>query len=279
MSRVIRSGIALFAILCSLGAGYILARSADDIPVPKGNGNVTAQAVISLDLAGMKAQTDTAAKTADANKPQPTPEPEAAPAPKPEPPKVEPKPEPKPDPKPEPRPKPEPTPEPKPTPKPAPKPDPKPEPKPEPKPVAKAEKTPSQQAPTQANAQSAKTASSAADANKGASEQPSQVQLTAGRSDAEDSYLSELNRHLAQHYDYPRRARRRGQEGTPVVHFKFGRDGHLISATIEKSSRFRILDEAALEIIRSSAPLPAVPDDMKGNNFSFTIPIRYQLRN
>ncbi|WP_168203104.1 energy transducer TonB [Marinobacter fonticola] len=102
--------------------------------------------------------------------------------------------------------------------------------------------------------------------------------MTAGRSDSEDSYLASLNRHLAQKYEYPRRAKRRNQEGTPVVHFEFDRQGNLIALSLSEGTRYRLLDEAALEIIRNSEPLPEVPESMKGESFSFSLPIRYELR-
>jgi protein TonB len=45
-------------------------------------------------------------------------------------------------------------------------------------------------------------------------------QLRAGASQKTDNYLSKLVRHLSAYRDYPRRARRLGLQGTPVVMFE-----------------------------------------------------------
>ncbi|MFO7527982.1 MAG: energy transducer TonB [Marinobacter sp.] len=107
--------------------------------------------------------------------------------------------------------------------------------------------------------------------------QPMALQ-NAGSSSDVDNYLSKLSRHLARFYDYPRRARRLGQEGTPVIVFQFRRDGTLIRHNLRDSSGHELLDEAAMNMLAQAAPLPEVPDRMEGQSFSYALPVRFRLR-
>ncbi len=194
------------------------------------------------------------------------PKPEAAPKAEPEP-----QPEPKPVPEPEPEPKPELEPEPEPEPAPEPEPEPKPEPAPEPQPVA--EPTPEPET-AEAQAPSGEPAETA-------TEQQSQATVplqNAGVKSEVDNYLSRLSRHLARYYEYPRRARRLGQEGTPVIVFEFQRDGSLIAHSLRTSSGHQLLDESALAMLEQAAPLPEVPDEIAGQKFRYTLPVRFSLR-
>ncbi|PAV24885.1 energy transducer TonB, partial [Tamilnaduibacter salinus] len=149
---------------------------------------------------------------------------------------------------------------------------------PEPEPEKQAEPAPDMASTDKATTQ-AQTTTSAETAREGETqESASDVSLQAGQSDRTDEYLTRLNRHLARHYDYPRRAKRLNQEGTPEVRFRFNRDGELVSLSITAPSDYPLLDEAAKDIIRDAEPLPAVPEDMEGQTFGFTIPIRFQLQ-
>jgi protein TonB len=110
-------------------------------------------------------------------------------------------------------------------------------------------------------------------------ESPSQqVALTAGQSSEVDSYLTRLSRHLSQFYQYPRRARRLGLEGSPVLVFEFSRDGKLVEYYLSKSSDHSLLDYAALDMLEDAEPLPEVPDAMKGETFTYALPVRFRLR-
>ncbi len=104
------------------------------------------------------------------------------------------------------------------------------------------------------------------------------MELRAGSSSNIDQYLTRLARHLSRHRDYPRRAQRLNMEGTPVVLFRFNRQGELLDYSLSEGSSHNLLDEAALEMLVAAAPLPAVPDDMQGETFSFQLPVRFNLR-
>ncbi len=57
---------------------------------------------------------------------------------------------------------------------------------------------------------------------------------------------------------YPALARRRGIEGTVYVSFRIGPDGEPSDITILRSSGFRILDTATIDILKKAAPFPHV---------------------
>ncbi len=105
-----------------------------------------------------------------------------------------------------------------------------------------------------------------------------QVELVAGDDSSVDEYLSKLTRHLARYHEYPRRARRLGQEGTPVVIFEFDRNGRLLDTRLRDSSSHELLDRAALQLLKDASPLPEVPAEMKGQSFTYALPVGYKLR-
>ncbi|MBE0486336.1 TonB family protein [Marinobacter sp.] len=172
-------------------------------------------------------------------------------------------------------PEPDVSPEPEPEPIHEPKPEPEPESVPEPEPVPTPVEQPKQPVAEAADANISEPTGEETDAQESQSTVPLQ---TAGESSDVDSYLSKLSRHLARFYSYPRRARQLGQEGTPVVVFEFARDGSLISHTLRDSSGHQLLDDAALQMLAQAAPLPEVPDNMRGQNFTYALPVRFSLR-
>lgn len=58
---------------------------------------------------------------------------------------------------------------------------------------------------------------------------------------------------------YPRAAMARRQQGVPYVRFVMDREGHVLSATLERSSGFPELDREAVALPRRAQPLPKPP--------------------
>ncbi|MCE0759996.1 energy transducer TonB [Marinobacter sp. G11] len=235
----------LFLVLAIAAAGFGLTLAAPNKPIPLatlGDSAVNTAPAIKISLAGRKT-------------PAPVETPAAPPA------KPEPAPKPKPEPKPEPAPKPEPRPE--------------PEPEPTPEPASEPAPTPAEPAPAADVSEATETSGEEGDASESQDAVPLQ---TAGNSADVNSYLSKLSRHLARYYDYPRRARRLGQQGTPVIVFEFTRDGKLLEHSLRDSSGHRLLDDAALQMLEQAAPLPAVPPEMQGQTFAYALPVRFSLR-
>lgn len=191
-----------------------------------------------------------------AGEPAPTPEPVTAPEPKPQP-------------------KPQPVPEPEPEPEPESEPEPDPEPEPEPEPVTQPTYEP------EVTEQVTEAETPVGDPVETETREQSQATVplqNAGVRSEVDNYLSRLSRHLARYYEYPRRARRLGQEGTPVIVFEFRRDGSLVAHSLRASSGHQLLDESALAMLEQAEPLPAVPDEISGKKFRYALPVRFRLR-
>ena len=200
----------------------------------------------------------------------------ATPKPRPEPAEAAPMPEQKPEPEPEPEPEPAPAPE----PEPEQEPEPEPEPEPELEPVEKLPPEPAKTETPPDTSQSEGVSKDDAGSKVGGpkSQSQQQVELSAGDSPEVNRYLAELNRHLSRYYEYPRRARRLGQEGTPLVVFEFTRGGALIRHSVRQSSGHSMLDDATLAMLSAADPLPEVPASMAGSTFTYVLPVKFELR-
>lgn len=76
---------------------------------------------------------------------------------------------------------------------------------------------------------------------------------------------------------YPSRARKLGWEGKPVVDFILARNGDLLSSSIALASPYKILDEAALDAIKSAGPYPKIPEALELDSIRFMLPISFIL--
>lgn len=92
-------------------------------------------------------------------------------------------------------------------------------------------------------------------------------------------YEQELSKWLAEHKQYPTAARALGQHGKPVLRLQIDRKGQIKSSKIEKSSGYRLLDDAALKMAQNSSPYPAPPKHYPGELIlEFLIPISFDLK-
>lgn len=99
-----------------------------------------------------------------------------------------------------------------------------------------------------------------------------------GKPGAFVDYHARLLAWLEKHKKYPRRARLRNQEGTPVLHLVIDRSGRVLEYRIEKSSGYEVLDAEAEAMIERASPMPEVPGDAGKDRFVFLIPVSFGLR-
>lgn len=91
------------------------------------------------------------------------------------------------------------------------------------------------------------------------------------------NYASELQSFIAQHATYPTRAKVLGQTGTVIIRLIVEKNGRFSKVDIQESSRHKILDDAAKQLvvrIGSYKPLPAGLSDAE----LFLLPINYRKR-
>jgi periplasmic protein TonB len=91
-----------------------------------------------------------------------------------------------------------------------------------------------------------------------------------------DTLLWDLLQRIEQFKSYPRAARRAGIEGTARVWMQIDRDGVLRDQRLEASSGHRILDEAALALVRRAAPFPP-PPGAAPRRIEVVLPVSYRL--
>lgn len=75
-----------------------------------------------------------------------------------------------------------------------------------------------------------------------------------------DSYMQQIMDRIERHKHYPHRARLRRIQGTATVHFMLDSTGELSTIRIVQISGSSLLDQAALEAVKTAAPFPAIPD-------------------
>jgi periplasmic protein TonB len=93
----------------------------------------------------------------------------------------------------------------------------------------------------------------------------------------EAAYLAALQARLERYKDYPRPARRRGEEGTVLLRFTINRYGMVIEHAIVQSSGFQSLDNSVEHMIRRAQPLPAIPHEMGRDWMQVILPVQFQL--
>jgi periplasmic protein TonB len=156
--------------------------------------------------------------------------------------------------------------EPSPAPRPAvalpPKPPPTPKPRVEHPPEARPEQRPPPPAPA-VSAAPVPPASAAPAANAGATRATWQTQVAA---------------QLERYKRYPRLAQEQRQQGIAQLRFALDRQGHVLSAQIDRGSGFALLDEEVLALVQRAQPLPAPPPEVPGARIELTIPVQFSIR-
>jgi len=101
----------------------------------------------------------------------------------------------------------------------------------------------------------------------------------AARADISAAYRAMIHGRIAAAQVYPTLARRMGQEGTVLVRFTVFADGRIDSVRVIESSGSDSLDAATIELFTTGlgGRFPPIPVELNKPNWTFSIPIRYQL--
>ncbi|WP_374312113.1 energy transducer TonB [Dongia sp.] len=97
-------------------------------------------------------------------------------------------------------------------------------------------------------------------------------------SNATNQWELAFRKHIEKYRRYPKVAKRKHQEGTPVVNFVFDRTGNVIEARITRSSGFAALDEEAIATFQRASPLPPLPPEVAGERLQRSIAINFNLK-
>jgi TonB family protein len=171
-------------------------------------------------------------------------------------------------------------------PRPAPPPPPPPPPKPQPQAQPAPRPQPPQQLPPAARQQlpssplsNAPQTHSPADPQQAARPAPSPFTNPAdvfGQRKAQEDYLWNVVRKIATHRYYPKSSRENSEEGLVVALVTIARDGRLLDVAISRSSGYKGLDNAVMEVIRAAAPYAPLPNDVLGDRHTFVLPLNYR---
>lgn len=91
-------------------------------------------------------------------------------------------------------------------------------------------------------------------------------------------YIAELKRWSNKFTEYPRRALDRNQQGTVRVSVTIDRKGNVKNAEVIEETRHSLLNRGAIDIVENASPYPAIPNDITGENFTFSFPIIFQIK-
>lgn len=94
---------------------------------------------------------------------------------------------------------------------------------------------------------------------------------------ARQFYVSDAIKKIRTKTKYPQRALERSQEGSVRVAVVVDRQGNVVNASLLENSQHTILNKEALDAIKRAAPFPALPAEMAGARFEFTVPMRWAL--
>jgi len=76
---------------------------------------------------------------------------------------------------------------------------------------------------------------------------------------------------------YPATARQQNQEGRVTVYFAIGLDGGISDLKIVKGSRFKALDQAALEAVKNCVPFPRPPPALFQDSLKLQLTLVFEL--
>ncbi|HNG61302.1 MAG TPA: TonB family protein, partial [Cellvibrionaceae bacterium] len=136
----------------------------------------------------------------------------------------------------------------------------------------------------QAASQVAKAATPAASAPKPAAAKANEVFEEEEKQETADSllvqqlYIAKLSKRTAGFVKYPKSALSKEQEGTVRLAITINRSGQVTNVKSSSTNEVPVLTQAAVEAANRASPYPAIPEQIKSDSFTFTIPITFRVR-
>lgn len=90
-------------------------------------------------------------------------------------------------------------------------------------------------------------------------------------------YLMDMKQKIEFHWEYPMLAARNGWQGSLKVNFKINRDGSVSDISLERSSGYPMLDDAAMTAVRLATPFPPFPENFSIEDISIKGQFTYHL--
>lgn len=109
-------------------------------------------------------------------------------------------------------------------------------------------------------------------------EEEDDTEFTAEKLLIEQLYYSRLANYTQKYARYPRVARERGTEGTILLRVTINREGKVTSSEVLEQTDSYSLNNEAKKAVKRANPYPAVPDEIQGDEFSFTFRLTFSLQ-
>lgn len=92
-----------------------------------------------------------------------------------------------------------------------------------------------------------------------------------------DSYTNQLTRAIAKQKKYPKIAQMRQWQGEVLLNIEIDPQGNLVKANILEESRYKILNNEAIDMVKRASPFPQPPEELRLKNFTVLVPISFKL--
>ncbi|VUD68764.1 hypothetical protein TDB9533_04123 [Thalassocella blandensis] len=102
--------------------------------------------------------------------------------------------------------------------------------------------------------------------------------LTAEGLLGEQLYYSHLASYTQTFARYPRKAQENNQQGSLLLRVTIDRKGKVLNKEIVEKTKFELLNKESLRAIDRASPYPPIPVDIKGEEFTFTFRLTFNLR-
>jgi protein TonB len=93
----------------------------------------------------------------------------------------------------------------------------------------------------------------------------------------EQQYSLHLRDLISRKKKYPKKAKRKRQQGTVIIAFTIYSDGHIQNISIKQSSGSQLLDRNAISTIQQLSGKVPFPDKIDRQQWTFTLPLVYRL--
>ncbi len=92
-------------------------------------------------------------------------------------------------------------------------------------------------------------------------------------------YIAKLKKWTQRKIRYPQRSLEKNEQGTVRLNVTIDREGSLVKVDVTEEPKYGRLTKAAKKAVEKSQPYPAMPEDLNGENFEFSLPIVFRLLN
>ncbi|MBT8439804.1 MAG: energy transducer TonB, partial [Gammaproteobacteria bacterium] len=92
-----------------------------------------------------------------------------------------------------------------------------------------------------------------------------------------EQYKLDLLRAIEANKKYPKRAKKRRQQGLVKVGFVIKGNGKITNVCVIESSGYKMLDQAAMAAVSAVNHFKPIPQGIYRDNWEFVVPVEYQL--